>query len=154
MFVVWILFAVVVWAITIMLVKWENCKRLWLAGIIGIVLGITIDSPLASGGLYKFYYHGISIYGLPLFYILALAAGAMFVIHFYPWGNIKRGFLFFLLANALFLVFEFLMVWIGYFEHLHWSFVHSFILNLIGFLATVYVYALLQNILGKIKYTL
>ncbi len=154
MFVVWILFAVVVWAIAIILVKWDNFKRLWLAGIVGMAVALVIDSVLGNGGLYTYHYGGISLYGVPVFYILALYAGSIFVIHFYPWGNMGRGFLFFILANAIFLFFEFLTSLIGVFEHLQWSFIHSFILNFIGFLVTVYVYALLKNIFSKIKYTL
>lgn len=142
------------WGVTIVLVKWENFKKLWIAGILGMILVIVFDAPLSKGGLYLFHHPGIEIFGLPLFYITGLYAGGIFLAHFYPWGNPKKGVLIFLIANFMFLPLEFFMIIIGLFEHVYWRFLYSFIINNIGFIVTVYSYMLIQHFLGNQKYSM
>ncbi len=113
-----------------------------------------VDSVLADGGLYIFHYKGLEILQMPIFYIIALFAGGVFIIHFYPWGNILKGAAFFIFSSLLFLVFEYITTVVGMFEHVKWNFVYSFFINIIGFLITIYLYMLIQAILGRKKYSL
>ncbi|OEF98213.1 hypothetical protein [Desulfuribacillus alkaliarsenatis] len=154
MAIIWVLFAIAIWGICILLVKWENFKRLWIAGIIGMVLVIMIDSPLAKGGMYTFHNPGIQVFELPLFYIIGLYGGGVFLTYFYPWGYPLRGVLLLLIANAMFLPFEWFMVVTGMFEHVNWRFLYSFFINITGFLLTIYTYIIIQHLLGNKKYNL
>ncbi|OEH86923.1 hypothetical protein BHU72_01285 [Desulfuribacillus stibiiarsenatis] len=150
----WLIFAVVVWGITIALVKWENFKRHWIAGIIGMIAVIIIDSPLSKGGIYLFHQPMIQVFNLPLFYIIGLYAGGVFIVHFYPWGNPIKGLLFLILADFIFLSFEVFMDYIGLFEHVHWKFLYSFFINITGFLLTLYFYIIVQHLLGNKSYSI
>jgi len=148
MFMIWVIYAIVVLTIIILLVKWENFKRLWLAGIIAVVLAVLFDAPLVAGGLYEFHNQGIGFMGLPVFYLISTFGGGIFIVHFYPWGNIAKGLLFYILASVIFMAFEALMDLLGVFEHISWSYVNSFFINIAGFIITTYVYILIKSLIG------
>jgi hypothetical protein len=146
---IWVIYAIVVLTIVILLVKWDNFKKLWLAGVIGVVVAVLFDAPLVAGGLYEFQNIGIGFMDLPVFYLISTFAGGIFIVHFYPWGNIVKGLLFYILSSVIFMTLEALVDLIGIFEHISWSYVNSFFINIIGFIITTYVYMLIKYLIGN-----
>jgi len=134
----WVMLFLVAWLFVLVLVPVREWKRLWPAGIIGLVVVYVIDSTFVGLGAFSFtkIYPGLS--GLPIFYILSIVAGSILSAHFYPDKDWKQMLFVMLMALGLLLI-EVAMIRLNYFHHLSWSLARSYALNIGGFIVVLWL---------------
>ncbi|MDQ2085568.1 hypothetical protein RBH29_03860 [Herbivorax sp. ANBcel31] len=112
--------------------KWG---KLFVLGLVGMVIILAIDSALIALGAIKFNFAGLNALGLPLPYWISYIPGGILFAHFYPTVWIQK-FLYILFAAVSFVFVEFITIQIGLFQHLNWNIFNAIILNIGGF--TIY----------------
>jgi hypothetical protein len=134
----WLVFDLSIWFIALLLVPLRNWKRSYVIGLAGMLIVLAIDSKLIVLGAFRYYHNGTFIYGLPLPYWLAYFPGGIFFDYFRPKSNLWR-ILYIFIFSALYLVIELIMKKLGYFIHLNWTVLNSYILNLFGFTVSMWI---------------
>jgi hypothetical protein len=133
----WILFSLIVWLLTFLIVPLRYWRRSWHMGLFGMVIILVIDSKLAKLGAFRSFHNGLLIYGLPLPYWIAYFPGGIFFDYLRPKNHLWR-FLYIPIISAAYLIVELIMMNLGYFQYLNWKAINSFILNLIGFTVSMW----------------
>lgn len=131
----WFIFMVVIWSAAFLLVPIRQWKKLWSAGIFGLLISLASDTSLSSIGAFGFRHSPLNILGLPVPYWISYFAGGVIFAYFRPIGRWARMAYVFALALILWIL-EVIMIRLGYFVHLNWSLGKAYILNIGGFLST------------------
>ena len=122
-----------VWGVALLFIPLRLWRRLWPAGIMGMVIILLIDGILVSLNAFQFIYNGPKSYGLPVPYVVSYFAGGVLFAWYRPDGRWLR--LAYVLAAALLLwVLEFIMLRLGLFDHISWNLAKAYILNICGFI--------------------
>lgn len=128
----WIILFVVAYFLLFSLVTLKRCKELFHVGLFSLIVLYLIDSALINLGAYSFRPIHFNVSGIPLLYLLSGFPGGILLVHFLP--SKKKWYLFYpLLASAVFLCIEQIMVLIKYFYYHQWNSFNSFVLNIFGF---------------------
>lgn len=128
----WWIFLTAVSAAAAMFVPIREWKRLFLAGIGGLLIILPIDSTLAALGAFRFSFTGPTMLGLPLPYWLSYFPGGILIAHFRPAKRMQR-LIYVISAAALYALIELIAIKAGLFHHLNWNILKAFILNILGF---------------------
>ena len=134
----WVVFFGFLWVISLILVPLRHWKRLWPAGLIGMLLVYAIDTTLIGLGAFTYSLGNTFLSGLPTFYWIGIFPGSILLAYYYP-SSRWRQFPYILLTSAIFLVMEITMHWFGYFQYRHWTPLKSYLLNIGGFMITLIV---------------
>lgn len=122
----------------LLLVPLKHWPKLFPAGIASLLIILCIDDTLTSLRAFRFVHDGLYIFRLPLTYWLSYFFGGILFAYFRPEGKWKR--VVYILGFALFLLFlEYIMMMVGYFEHINWNLLKSYALNIFGFVITLWV---------------
>jgi hypothetical protein len=112
---------------------------MWPAGMAAVIVTIMLDTSLVELGAFKFSDDLFYQYrGVPLLYIFANFASGMILARLVPADGILKPIITVGLA-AVFLLMEWIAIMLGYFEHLNWSLLRGLGLNIIGFIAVLWV---------------
>ncbi|SHK00793.1 hypothetical protein [Desulforamulus aeronauticus] len=148
----WIVFFFAAWLLALLLVPIKEWRKLWPAGIVGLILLYLIDILLIKLGAISYRTDHTLLYklvGLPTFYWTSAFPAAMILVYHYPSQNWQRV-LYILFTAGLFLGLEIIMGWLGYFYPRQWSSVIAYCLDVGGFLVVIslsrWVLALMMNI--------
>jgi len=106
------------------------------AGAIAVAVLFLIDSALISLGAFRYLNSGKTLGDLPVPYLVSGMFGGITAAYFFPEKNALR-IPYVLLISLAFVVLELIMEETGHFQHLNWSYTHSFVLNVFGFLITL-----------------
>lgn len=141
----------VVWLTMLVLVPAKQWKRLWIAGIIGMLIVLPIDSTLISFGAFQFNFSGLKVLGLPVPYWISYIPGGILFAYFRPVDHWWR--LFYILLGAfIFMVIEFIMIRFGFFQHLNnWNLFKAFVLNIGGFTILLWFAEWLNTVRKEIR---
>ncbi len=139
----WIIQFIVSIALVILLIPFSQLLFLLPAGLLGMVLSYIIDSTFVYLGAFNYRYPNPFLLRIPLFYWLSSFSGGVLLLHYYPQRQSLQ-FPYIVLASTLFLASELLMYKLGYFHYGRWSPFKSLILNIFGFIVTVYLSELLM----------
>lgn len=142
----WLIFDVIAWLTALKLVPSGQWKRLWPIGIIGMLANYAIDSTLVGLGAFDFNFKMGNISGLPAPYWLSYFPGGILFGYYCPEEKRLR-FLYVLVAALVLLAAELIMIWFGYFYHINWNIIKSYLLNVFGFTALLW----LSQWIGAIK---
>ena len=135
---VWVIYFVIAMFATTVLTRFKNIKRLWVMGLATMLFLYIIDSTLMDIGAYTYHDSNFIFGGLPIFYLLAGFPGGILFAYFYP-ANRKLQFPYVLLAVAIFILMEIIIKWFGYIEYIKWNIVHSIFLDILGFMAILWL---------------
>lgn len=125
--------------VSIILVPIKEWKRLWVAGIIGLITILPIDSTLTSLGAFEYVFSGFRVFGLPWLYWLSYFFGGLLFAYYRPFEKWNR--LFYVLGFAFLLwLIEVITVLTGIFQHLQWNLLRSFVLDIFGFVFILWVF--------------
>ncbi len=129
----WFVFMVVVWVLGLVLVPVRLWKKLWLAGMMGMLVVLAIDSTLIKLGAFKSIHSGISVLGLPIPYWAGYFPGGMLFAYYRPVG---RWHVLGYIAGTAFVLWlmEAIMIRLGFFQHINWDLFKAYILNVGGFI--------------------
>ncbi|OAT81280.1 hypothetical protein [Desulfotomaculum copahuensis] len=128
----WIIFCALSWGIALAAVPRRHWRTLWPAGLIALATIYAIDSTLISLGAYVYSPHGPAAAGIPVLYLLSGFANGITLTSFNPRRHIYR-LPYVMLVAGVFLLAEWVMIRVGYFCYLRWSYWRSFLLDLAGF---------------------
>ncbi|MTI49802.1 hypothetical protein [Sporosalibacterium faouarense] len=145
---VWLIFAFIVYSAMFLLVPLKKIKRTWFCGLISLIILLIIDNTFINLGAFEYINMKWIIWHIPLFYWLSGFPAGIILFHFYP----KKVFWqlpYIVFMTLIFLAIEFLMIWLGYFEHINWSGINSFVLNICGFIITIWNTQWIMNQLKK-----
>ncbi len=134
----WLVFGIIAWLTALILVPLRQWKRLWPAGIIAMSVLYAIDSTLVGLGAFQFTNSNVWVSGLPAPYWLGYFPGGVLFAYYCPqirWWEL----IYILFMAAILLVMELIMLGLGYFHHLNWNPVKSYILNVGGFTVTLWL---------------
>lgn len=140
---IWAVLMLVSWTLAILLVRNPGIDKLWPAGIAAVAVTLLADTTLVKLGAYQFHHAVYMFQGVPLLYIISNFANGMLLARFVPTEGILKAAFTAALA-AIFLLVEYIMMQLGHFTHLKWSFWHSLSLNIMGFAAILWVADLLD----------
>lgn len=128
----WLLYMITAFITAFLTVPIKSWKELWSAGITGMICILLIDSTLVSLQAFQFVHTGARIFGLPIPYWISYFCGGIIFAYYRPYGVWKR--LLYVIGFAVFLwLLEYMMILLGFFQHLHWTLLNSLLLNIIGF---------------------
>ncbi|OGO82223.1 MAG: hypothetical protein A2Y21_03280 [Clostridiales bacterium GWC2_40_7] len=135
---VWIMYFLLAVLATFIFTRFKNIKRLWVMGLVTMLFLYVIDNTLINLGAYSFKNPISVLGGIPLFYLLAGFPGGILLAYFYP--PVKRLQLpYVLLSSAIFIFLEIIINWLGYIRYLNWNLLKSYILNIGGFMAILWL---------------
>jgi len=137
-FVLWAVLCFTAWFLMLILVPLRELKRLWPAAIIGMAAVYAVDSTLIGLGAFSYARAGPALSGVPLFYLLSVAAATVPLAYHYPDGA-RRQAVFVAAAALVFLLVEAAMVALRYFHHLSWSLWRSYLLDVGGFIVVLWL---------------
>ncbi len=140
---IWAVLMLVSWILAILLVRKPGIDKLWPAGFAAVAVTLLADTTLVKLGAYQFNHAIYGVKGVPLLYIISNFANGMLLTRFVPENGIFKALSTAALA-VLFLFLEYIMMQLGYFTHLNWNFWHSLGLNIIGFMAVLWMADLLD----------
>jgi surface polysaccharide O-acyltransferase-like enzyme len=115
----------------------KHWKKSWAVGIVAMVVVFSLDNTMEHLGAFKFWYGGIYVYGLPLFYWLCYFPGGIMFDYLRPHKHIWR-LAYILIIAAVYLMIELVMVYSGYFQYVRWNAFMSYLLNVVGFTITMW----------------
>jgi hypothetical protein len=136
--VIWILFFAAAAITAAVLVPVKHWKGLLPAGITGLAAVYIIDSIFVWLGAFGYSADLLLPPGLPLFYWLSSFFGGIILFYHCPEVRNKRT-VYILIAAGIFLIIELIMNLLGYFHYAKWNPAYSYILNIMGFAATLWV---------------
>lgn len=113
----WWIFFTAASAAAIIFVPIHKWKRLFIAGIIGMLIVLPIDSILAALGAFRFDFTGPTVARLPLPYWISYFPGGILVAHFRPAMRMQR-LMYIISAAALYAFIELITIKAGLFHHL------------------------------------
>lgn len=142
----WIIFFIVSLLITSFLVPVKILKKIWPAGILGLIVILFIDNALSSLNAFKFHHLWISVLGLPLFYWLSYFTGGIFLAYYRP-TNKRWSLVYVLVFSIVYLTPELFFVYLGYFSYINWNPFKSFFLNMGGFIIFFWLTEWLSSII-------
>lgn len=128
----WLVFGMAAWITGLVLVPIKYWKKLWPLGIAAMALIFPIDATLIDLGAFKFSQSNIELSGIPVYYWLSYIPGGVLFGYYCP-GEKRHKLLYLLISALIFLIMELIMLWLGYFHHLDWNPVKSYLLNIGGF---------------------
>lgn len=131
-FMEWLVFGGVAWLTGLLLVPIKYWKKLWPLGMAGMMVIFPIDTTLIDLGAIDFSSGAEKIFSLPISYWLSYIPGGILFGYYCPIGRWQK-FIYILIVAFVFLIIELIMVWLGYFYHLNWNPVKSYLLNVGGF---------------------
>ena len=129
----WVIFFIIAWLTALILVPIEEWYSLWPSGLIGMSIIYIIDTALITLGAFKYSFGNKVLGDIPVFYWLSSFPGGVLLVYYYTVIDRWLHFPYILLASAIFLAMEYIMIKLGYFHHLKWKISKSFVLNIIGF---------------------
>ena len=135
---VWIIFLIIACLTALILTPIKKWKRLWPAGITGLILLYLIDSTFVRLEAYSYTFSNSLPSGIPTFFWLSSFPGGMILAYYYPQRK-RWQFPYILVAAAIFLVMELVMYWLSYFHYNKWNPVNSYFLNVIGFTVVLHL---------------
>lgn len=139
----WIVFCIIAWSVTFLIVPLKLWPRLWPAGIAGMLVVFPIERVFTDLNSYEFIHNGFIISGMPLPYWLSFFPGAVIYAYFRPFRGLKA-LAYIMLAALLLLIAEFVMLKAGYFRHDNWNFARSYLLNIYGFIVLQWLLGLFR----------
>ena len=140
----WIILFFIAYFLLFSLIPLKRCKELLHVGLFSLIVLYIIDSTLIKLGAYSFKLVYFDISGIPLLYLLSGLPGGMLLVHFLP--PKKKWHLFYpLLASAIFLCIELIMVLCKYFYHHQWNSFNSYVLNIFGFSIVLWFHYCFDN---------
>lgn len=144
----WFIFFICSFLAYLILVRFRQWKVSWYSGVITLVILYCIDAVLIDLGAYGFSPTGPNIGYLPLFYWMSSFFGGNILVYFFPSKKILQ-LPYIILSSMIFLLSEFIMGTLGYFEHFHWSYLHSFCLDIMGFISVIWIWQWIHSINSK-----
>lgn len=135
----WVFFCITAYLTAFVLVPLKEWKRLWPAGIMGLIVLYLIDGTFIRLGAFSYSPGYAAVCGIPVFYMLSGFAGGIVLAYHYP--DRKRPRLFYVfIAAAVFLFMELVMHWLGYFHYIEWEPLDSYLLDVMGFSALLWLF--------------
>lgn len=135
----WIYFFCIAYALPLLLVPHHKYKKYFPIGLVSIIILFIIDSTFIKLGAFSYSFGTPYISKLPLLYLLSAIPGGILLVHFFPQKNRRMQLPYILLAAALFLIIELVMLWLKYFNYHDWSFLNSYILDIFGFIIVIWL---------------
>ena len=134
----WIIFFGVALLLSLLFVPLVKWKRLWWAGLIGLIVVYLIDATLIQLSAIRYSYGNPVLSGLPTFYwISAFPAGVLFA--YYCPTNKMWQFPYIMLASTFMLSLGFIMYILGYYHLMQWNFIKDFFLNIGAFIIVLWL---------------
>lgn len=127
----WLIFLAVNLIIVLTFVPLGQWKRLWPAGLVGVVLLYLIDLLFYGLDTYAYSYGIRYLAGLPLFYLISGFPQSVFLAYLCPSKKQWR-FPYILLMAAILWSMELIMFKLGFFQYHRWNLGKSYLLNIIG----------------------
>ena len=128
----WYIFSITAYGILLFTVPWNKYKYLWPIGLISIIILYLIDSTLIKLGAFSYSFPNPFLSGLPTLYLISGFVGGILLVHFLPSKETLQ-IPYMLLSPLIFLMLEFLMIYLGYFHYHNWNGLNSYFLNIFGF---------------------
>lgn len=133
----WVGLLAILWIGASFFVKKRQWRKLWPAALLGVAVLYLIDSTLIGLGAFRYSGGGVEFGGLPLVYLAGMLGGGPLAVHFYPGTNTAR-IIYVLLLSGLFLIAEWIFILTGAMVHENWTLLHSYFLNIFGFVAVLW----------------
>jgi len=88
----WMIFAAAVWLLTGILVRLRGIKRLWSAALWAVLIGFYYNWTFTAGEMYRFEGMFYPVEGIPLGYLVAMAAIGILLFHYLPESKVWKFF--------------------------------------------------------------
>ncbi len=128
----WLIYMIIVWTVALIFVPLKHWKKSWPVGITAMVIVFILDNTLEHLNAFKFWYGGIYLSGLPLYYWLCYFPGGIIFDYLRPYKHIWR-LTYILIVAFVYLLIELVMIYSGYFQYIKWNAAMSYLLNIVGF---------------------
>lgn len=134
----WMIYMIVAGLTALLLVPLKYWLKLLPAGVAALLIVLAIDNTLTSLMAFQFVHEGLYFFKLPLTYWISYFFGGILFAYFRPEGKWKR--ILYIFGAALFLLtLEYIMMMLGYFQHLNWNLLNSYVLNIFGFVISLWI---------------
>lgn len=133
----WVGLLTLLWIGALLIIKKKQWRKLWPAALLGVAVLYIIDSTLIGLGAFRYSGGGVEFSGLPLVYLAAMLGGGPLAVHFYPGTNAAK-IIYVLFLSGIFLIAEWIFILTGAMVHENWTLLHSYFLNIFGFVAVLW----------------
>lgn len=139
----WLIYMIIAFIVAVLAVPLKYWRGLINAGITGMAGALLIDGTLLSLQAFQFVHTGLRIFGLPVPYWISYFFGGIIFAHHRPFGKWSR--FIYVLGFAVFLwLLEYIMILLGFFQHLRWTLFKSMVLNILAFTLVLAIIEWLQ----------
>lgn len=124
---IWFILFVLLFITMAIYVPANKIKRLWSAGVLGMIILYVIDSTLIWLGAFSYSYPYLT--GLPIFYLLSAFPTSVLLCNYCPQKEILRLY-YILIVSAILLILEYIVNGLGYLQYIRWNLFRSYMINI------------------------
>lgn len=135
----WLIYLMVLGIIALLAVPLKFWPKLWVAGVASTLCILLVDGTLESLRAFQFTHSGLRIGGLPIPYWISYFFGGIVYAYYRPTGKGLQA-LYVLGFSIVLCILECIMILLGLFKHVHWTLLHSILIDIFGFLYMLCLY--------------